>query len=119
MYPLVICIIRVICCFQDSVEVVVFDGDPEKTTAIVMNYFRSRSYSLAWAQFRECGEREGKYKREGMCPNFCQAEHEHDWATNRGRGGSSKGAILHFHLKSNLPQFICRLSGGQMIPQIF
>jgi len=27
---------------KDSVEVVVFDGDPEKTTAIVMNYFRSR-----------------------------------------------------------------------------
>ena len=24
---------------------VVFDGDPEKTTAIVMNYFRSRSYT--------------------------------------------------------------------------
>ena len=37
-------------------EVVVFDGDPEKTTAIVMNYFRSRSYThhLAWAQIREC-----------------------------------------------------------------
>ena len=37
-------------------EVVVFDGDPEKTTAIVMNYFRSRSYThhLAWAQIRKC-----------------------------------------------------------------
>ena len=35
---------------QDSVEVVVFDGDPEKTTAIVMNYFRSRSLTPARAK---------------------------------------------------------------------
>ena len=35
---------------QDSVEVVVFDGDPEKTTAIVMNYFRSRSSTPARAK---------------------------------------------------------------------
>ena len=49
-------IIQSICLSQDSVEVVVFDGDPEKTTAIVMNYFRSRSYTHhpAWAQIREC-----------------------------------------------------------------
>ena len=40
----------VICLSQDSVEVVVFDGDPEKTTAIVMNYFRSRSATPASAK---------------------------------------------------------------------
>ena len=39
------CHLLVICRSQDSVEVVVFDGDPEKTTAMVMNYFRSRSCS--------------------------------------------------------------------------
>ena len=47
--------VLVICRSQDSVEVVVFDGDPEKTTAMVMNYFRSRSCShnpaTIWCNF--------------------------------------------------------------------
>ena len=94
-------IIQSICLSQDSVEVVVFDGDPEKTTAIVMNYFRSRSYThhLAWAKLESviCGNREAKetfckYKREGMCPNLSQTEHHR--ATNGGTGGSSKGEIF-------------------------
>ena len=35
-------IIKITSFFQDSVEVVVFDGDPETTTDLVKSYFRSR-----------------------------------------------------------------------------
>ena len=86
----------ILCRSQDSVEVVVFDGDPEKTTAMVMNYFRSRSCShipaTIWWNF-------WKYKRGGHLANvsdkdFFQAEHH--WAANRRTGGSAKGGFEIF-----------------------